>query len=185
MKPLPSNLTLIQTSLTAFEALVHGSGNVCTHRTSSKTASNASFLEVTEGYNTPPSSFSKAQSTGSIFRSMNDTIRDVYSNFSVDNTNNSATQKKRSRSLSPLIPVADMSSDDNDISDLSLVEPTKRPIKPLRRPRHSLLETRSLPNGPLLFGASDRTSATIEEEEDWSNEKVDEDFEQPFEPTFL
>jgi hypothetical protein len=146
-----------------------------------------------EGYNTPPSSFAKVQSTGSIFRSMNDTLQDVYSNMPVDNVDK-ATTKKRSRSLSPLIPPNEgtcMSLDDNDIS---LVEAIKvsRPMKPLRRPRHSLLETSSLPNGSLLFG-SDHTpnhaaTKTINEEDDWSNPKPDdEDFpvDQPFEPMVL
>jgi len=123
---------------------------------------------------------------------MNDIYRDVYSNMPVDNINQSTT-RKRSRSLSPLIPLdADMSSDDNDQSSISLVEAIKpsRPIKPLRRSRHSLLETRSLPNGPLLFGNTDHTSnhtatKTIDEEDDWSNQKADEDFEHPFEPMVL
>ena len=141
-----------------------------------------------EGYNTPPSSFAKAQSTGSIFRSMNDTFQDVYSNMPVDNVDK-ATTKKRSRSLSPLIPPDEgMSLDDNDIS---LVEAVKlsRPMKPLRRLRHSLLETRSLPNAPLLFGNSDHTSnyvttKPINEEDDWSNPKPDDD-DEPFEPMVL
>ena len=147
-----------------------------------------------EGYNTPPSSFAKAQSTGSIFRSMNDTFQDVYSNMPVDNVDK-ATTKKRSRSLSPLAlipPDEGMPLDDNDTSDISLVEAVKlpRPMKPLRRPRHSPLETRSLPNGPLLFGNSDHTSnhimtKPINEEDDWSNPKPDDDFDQPFEPMVL
>lgn len=144
-----------------------------------------------EGYNTPPSSFAKAQSTGSIFRSMNDTFQDVYSNMPVGNVNK-ATTKKRSRSLSPLIsPDEGMSLDDNDTSDKLLVEAVKlsRPMKPLRRPRHSLLETRSLPNGALLFGNSDHTlnhvtTNPINEEEDWSSAKPDDD-DQPFEPMVL
>lgn len=145
-----------------------------------------------EGYNTPPSSFAKAQSTGSIFRSMNDTFQDVYSNMPVNNADK-ATTKKRSRSLSPLIPADEgMSLDDNDTSDISLVEAVKlsRPMKPLRRPRHSLLETCSLPNGPLLFGNSDHTLNHVTtkpiNEDDWSNPKPDDDdFDQPFEPMVL
>jgi hypothetical protein len=125
-----------------------------------------------EGYNTSPSSFAKAQSTGSIFRSMKDTFQDVYSNMPVDNADK-ATTKKRSRSLSPLIPPDEgMALDDNDTSDISLVEGVKlsRPMRPLRRPRHSLSETRSLPNGQLLFGNSDHTpnhvtTKTINEED--------------------
>ena len=142
-----------------------------------------------EGYNTPPSSFAKAQSTGSIFRSMNDTFQDVYSNMPVDNVAKGTT-KKRSRSLSPLIPPDEgMSLDDNDTS-IPLVEAIKpsRPMKPLRKPRRSLLETRSLPNGQLLFGNSDHTVATktINEEDDWSNAKPDDDdIDQPFEPMVL
>ena len=143
-----------------------------------------------EGYNTPPSSFAKAQSTGSIFRSMNDTFQDVYSNMPVGNVNK-ATTKKRSRSLSPLLPPDEgMSLDNNDTSDISLVDAAKlsRPMKPLRRTRHSLLETRSLPNGPSLFGKSDHTlnhdtTKPINEESDWSNTNLDDD--QPFEPMVL
>jgi hypothetical protein len=144
-----------------------------------------------EGYNTPPSSFAKAQSTGSIFRSMNDTFQDVYSNMLVDNVDK-ATTKKRSRSPSPLIPPDEgMTLDDNDTSDILLVEAAVkpvRPMKPLRRSRHTLLETRSLPNGPLLFGNSDHTpnhvtTKTINED-DWSNPKPDDD-DQPFEPMVL
>jgi hypothetical protein len=124
---------------------------------------------------------------------MNDTFQDVYSNMPVDDVDKAAT-KKRSRSLSPLIPPDEgMTLDDNDSSDISLVEPVKlsRPMKPLRRPRHSLLETRSLPNGPLIFGNSDHrdtpnhfTTKTINEEDDWSNPKPDDD-DQPFEPMVL
>lgn len=141
-----------------------------------------------KGYNTTPSSFAKAQSTNSIFRSMNDTLRDVYSGMPVDNTNKSIT-RKRSRSASPLTPPdPNMVLDDNEIS---LTEPIQlsRPIRPLRTSRHSLLETRSLPNGPLLFGNSDHTpdimTKTIDEEDDWSNRKADEDFEKPFEPMVM
>ena len=165
---------------------------MCIHCALSKVISNTSFLGVTEGYNTPPSSFSKAQSTGSIFRSMNDTFQDVYSNMSVGNVYK-ATTKKRSRSLSPSIPPDEsMALDDNDTNDM-LVEAVKlsRPIKPLRvrRPRHSLLETRSLPNGPLLFGNSDHTlnhvtTRPINEEDDWSNIKADDD-DESFEPMVL
>jgi hypothetical protein len=140
-----------------------------------------------EGYKTPPSSFAKAQSTGSIFRSMNDTFQDVYSNMPVGNVDK-ATTKKRSRSLSPLIsPDEGISLDDNDIS-LVEAEKLSRPTKPLRRPRRSLLETRSLPNGPLLFGNSDYTLNHVTtkpiNEDDWSNTKPDDD-DQPFEPMVL
>lgn len=115
---------------------------------------------------------------------MKDTLRDVYSNLPDDNNNKTTTQK-RSRSLSP--PDEDISLDDNDMSDKSLVRPS-RPIKPLRRPRHLLLETRSLPNGSLLFGNSPNhvTTKSIDEEDDWSNQKPDDDdFDQPFEPMVL
>ena len=56
-------------------------------------------LGVTEGYRTPPS-FSKARSTGTIFQSMNDTMREVYSNVptKADATDN-LTSRKRSRSV--------------------------------------------------------------------------------------
>lgn len=138
-----------------------------------------------EGYNTPPSSFAKAQSTGSIFRSMNDTFQDVYSSMPVDSVDK-VTTKKRSRSLSP---DEGMSLDDNDISLVEAVKPP-RPMKPLRRPRHSLKETRSLPNAPFLFGNSDHTlnhvtTKPINEEDDWSNPKPDDDDDEPFEPMVL
>jgi hypothetical protein len=122
---------------------------------------------------------------------MNDTFRDVYSNMPVDNVDKAATKK---RSRSPLIPPDEgMTLDDNDSSDILLVEAVKpsRPMKPLRKPRHSLLETRSLPNGPLIFGNSESdhtpnyvTTKTINEEDDWSNPKPDDD-DQPFEPMVL
>jgi hypothetical protein len=121
---------------------------------------------------------------------MNDTFEDVYSNMPVGNVDK-ATSKKRSRSLSPLIPPDEgMSLDDNDTSDISLDEAAKlsRPIKPLRRPQHSLLETRSLPNGPLLFGNSDHTPNHVTtksiNEDDWSITNLDDD-DQPFEPMVL
>ena len=113
---------------------------------------------------------------------MNDIFQDVYSNMPVDNVDK-ATTKKRSRSLSPLIPSDEgMPLDDNDTSNISLVEALPRPMKPLRRPRNSL--SRSLPNGPLLFGNSDHTPShvttkSINEEDDWSN-PLDE-----FEPMVL
>ena len=119
---------------------------------------------------------------------MNDTFQDVYSNMPVRNIDR-ATTKKRSRSLSPLIsPDEGMSLDDNDTSDIPLVEAVKlsRPTKPLRRPRRSLLETRSLPNGPLLFGNSNYTlnhdTTKPINEDDWSNTPDDD---QPFEPMVL
>ena len=113
---------------------------------------------------------------------MNDAFRDAYSNFPVDDTNKSTT-KKRSRSLSPLIPDVD----DNEMNDIEAIR--SRPIKPLRRPRRPLLETPSLPNGSLFFDNLDHTPDAITtktaEEDDWSNQKADENFEQPFEPMVL
>ncbi|KAF8974765.1 hypothetical protein BDZ97DRAFT_48220 [Flammula alnicola] len=117
---------------------------------------------VTEGYRTTPSSFSKAQSTGSIFRSMNDTMQVVHRNFSSSSLNQ-GTSRKRARSVTEGDQQDSISEDcemqmDNQVESTGTPPPrdipvfiASRKIKPLRSSRRTFLEARSLPNGSLSF----------------------------------
>ncbi|PPQ77745.1 hypothetical protein CVT25_011180 [Psilocybe cyanescens] len=147
---------------------------------------------VLEGYKTSPSTFSKAQSTGSIFRSMNETLQEVYSSrdASANLTNNNQTSRKRARSVSdhdeqtPILEGSEMQAAFEHSA-------TSRPIKPLRTSQRSLHTTRSLPAGEFAFGGHGQSSKiphfrqTVNEEEDWSQETTFQSSEQHFEPMVL
>ncbi|KAF8165357.1 hypothetical protein B0H34DRAFT_793754 [Crassisporium funariophilum] len=149
---------------------------------------------VTEGYISPPSTFARAHTTGSIFCSMNDTLRDVYSNAPVQQMNE-PPKRKRARSINDTEPPSlaqDTMQSDTQISD-NIAYPVatenlrvSRPTKPLRNSQRSMLQTRSLPNGSLSFGSTSRDLAivkpTVQEEDDWSVEASNEPSAQPFEP---
>ncbi|TFK43544.1 hypothetical protein BDQ12DRAFT_675149 [Crucibulum laeve] len=147
---------------------------------------------VTEGYATPPSvhAFSKSKSTGYIFRSANDTLRDVYSTKGVSDMPISA--KKRSRSASTSDHgnenSAHASEDDEELAmqldsrnpDASKVSlflqeqrGAQRPLKPLRRPRKAIMATQSLPSEAFRFSGSSgdqnvTTHTNDAEDDDWS-----------------
>lgn len=157
---------------------------------------------VTEGYRTSPS-FTKAHSTGAIFQSMNDTMREVYSNLkaNADATDN-LPSRKRSRSVTEdderdfFTQDSEMPVDVEQKAGIILPQPGgtlpfTRPTKGLRTSRHSLLETRSLPNGSFSFGrgmdlgSEANKSASINEENDWSAESTFQPSEQGFDPMIL
>ena len=156
--------------------------------------------DVMEGYQTAPSGFSKAQSTGSIFRSMNDTMRDVYTKPLSSNNNQQDKSRKRSRSMEPENPDdnrdCDMTIDEHQpaVTDASSKPGStfSRQIRPLRNTsRRTLLETRSLPANSFSFAESSSSPVnkleTPQEEDDWSQELENSSLsvEQPFEPMVL
>ncbi|CAA7259750.1 unnamed protein product [Cyclocybe aegerita] len=150
---------------------------------------------VNQGYLTAPSSasFTKAQSTGSIFRSMNDTLHDVFANTPSGVLNDQLPSRKRARSHSlteseeredSTVPM-DLREENNSENDQTLNQTSSsRPMKPLRSAPRILLQTHSLPNGALFLGESHRAppgrSKTVEED-DWSHDNSATS-EQPFQP---
>lgn len=142
-------------------------------------ASDAS-LDVTEGYTTHNSSYTKAHSTGNIFRSANDTLRDIFpSGPSV--TALHPSELKRTHTQSEQEYDSDGGAVHDDDTKMHLIIPKydqasmgfNRPIKALRKPRRTMLTTRSLPGDSFGFGNSVETfmggGALKElEEEDWS-----------------
>jgi hypothetical protein len=125
---------------------------------------------------TPPSShsFARHQTTGTIFRSANDTLRDVFTNQTSAATNTHSIPKRNRSTL-------DDETNNNDDLDLDSkhtdgtamdLEGVKlaesRPIKPLRSYRKTVSDS------ALTFGVTSQSrppamAPTIEaEEEDWS-----------------
>ncbi|KJA24665.1 hypothetical protein HYPSUDRAFT_483210, partial [Hypholoma sublateritium FD-334 SS-4] len=146
---------------------------------------------VMEGYRTTPSSFSKAQSTGSIFRSMNDTLRDVYANSSGEISN--AMTRKRARSASVGEPEAITEESEISADALPSQSATSSPleegisnrkIKSLRASSRSYLQTRSLPTGAFAFAGASITQPSLlaMAEDDWSQESCFEPTQLSFEP---
>lgn len=157
----------------------------------SKLTRQTRVLGVMEGYRTTPSSFSKAQSTGSIFRSMNDTLRDVYANSSGGISN--VVTRKRARSASVGEPEAITEefeiSVDAPPSQSATSSPleeniSNRKIKSLRASSRSYLQTRSLPTGTFAFAGAPITQPSLPAtaEDDWSQESCFEPTQLSFEP---
>lgn len=137
---------------------------------------------MTEGYTTHNPSYhdTKAYSTGNIFRSANDTLRDIFpSGLSV--TALPPSELKRTHTQSEQEYDSDGGAVDDDDTEMHPIVPKydstfmgfNRPIKALRKPRRMMLTTRSLPGGSFGFGNSAETftggRALKElEEEDWS-----------------
>lgn len=136
--------------------------------------------DVTEGYATVPS-FSKSHSTGAIFCSANDTIRDIFPSAapraSIETP--AISTRKRTRSCSDHDSDHETAEDDDSMSLYedqrvgTFALPTNvtalgRPMKPLRR-KCMMTVTRSLPSGLMrhLEGNS-ASDATMNHEEDWS-----------------
>ncbi|TFK75922.1 hypothetical protein BDN72DRAFT_356891 [Pluteus cervinus] len=157
---------------------------------------------VTEGYMSPPSSvgrapFEKAATTGHlIFRSANDTLRDVYTRSSP--LANAPSQRKRARSVSE----QERPEGDNTPSELIPTEmppPSEaaevkpalatRNIRPLRKTNSGrvFLQTQSLPAGVFRLGGNTEDGAVVTstavapvaEEDDWSFEGTGESTFQP------
>ncbi|KAF8655257.1 hypothetical protein AX16_003159 [Volvariella volvacea WC 439] len=162
---------------------------------------------VTEGYlSVPPSmagSYGRSASTGHIFRSSNDTLRDIFA--SPDASRDKPTThpvRKRARSFSQSeSQTTDTDDDDairpdstNDASEAEHQTSTRpsglgqssRSFKPLPKSRRGMMVTQSLPAGALRFGERrvDDAIAPVKElpaEEDWSAETSSSSFQ----PTLL
>jgi hypothetical protein len=136
---------------------------------------------VTEGYITPPSSrtFTKAQSTTTIFSSAKDINRDLFGSSRPTPARSVVphANKKRSRSedrgsdTEPDIALADnQPSDENGSQPLGIK--TNRSTKPLRKQR-GMRDTQSLPPGAFHFSRQSLNAETTlapadEADEDWS-----------------
>lgn len=146
----------------------------------------------------PPSLFTKSKSTGLIFRSANDTLRDVYTSVQVF-PESSAPALKRSRPSSDHEEDNDNDNDqmitrlDQGIADQMPIfldlEP-HRNIKPLRKSRKLITETRSLPNGSFSFfdHPNEDPAMLTKSEDDWSEPSLVQTLnsgETPFEPMVL
>ncbi|KAF8913885.1 hypothetical protein CPB84DRAFT_1840669 [Gymnopilus junonius] len=149
---------------------------------------------VLEGYKTTPA-MTKTQSTGAlIFKSMKDTLTDVYSNgnSSMSVTDNSQISRKRSHSVTEQGEYGNASEDCPQNDELGngsrmplVVDSTAfRPVKPLRVSRRSIFETHSVPSGLLENNSLDNTveGFKMDDEEDWSQEKSFQSSERSFEP---
>lgn len=163
------------------------------------------FIDVAQGYTTPVSgrAFTKAKSTGTIFRSANDTLRDIYSDFE-GNCHPSTSQNKRA--YSDTDPVDEMSAvgerlsmdvDDRENNDtVSPLVPggeiSLRPKKPLRQSRSFMSRTISLPASSMILNSRDQSTLLTrdpaqeeEEEEDWTDPTISSALDQKFEPMLL
>lgn len=166
------------------------------------------YVDVTEGYQTgthPSYTLpQKSISSGAIFRSANDTLRDVYS---AQPLTNGSLISRRKRPLSQSESTLDHLGDTEDEESKMLLD-TQRPegeeepanyrdqmckrtdlrqVKPLRRPRRGLTGTQSLPGDIFAFthpqSKGDAVLAQQETEDDWS---MDASSEQPsFSPMTL
>lgn len=134
------------------------------------------------------SPFARSVSTPHIFRSANDTLRDIFAQPIHEEPSTSV--KKRARSVEAERVAAngveteeEPSSGDALPDEEARTETTGpvphppmdgRDIKPLRKPRRGMMVTQSLPNGLLSFGggrAVENPPATVAEsfeEDDWS-----------------
>jgi hypothetical protein len=141
--------------------------------------------DVTEGYTTPP--FSKSYSTGDIFNSANDTLRNIFPPQAASSKTAETvlvSPKKRARpypedydgdyEIEEDYEDAEMAPDGQSVgTSLPLDKPTLgRLMKPLpsrRTPRKGMLTTRSLP-GSSMRQLEDKSisDVTMKEEEDWS-----------------
>ncbi|KAG6919441.1 hypothetical protein DXG01_006324 [Tephrocybe rancida] len=134
---------------------------------------------VTEGYMTVPPSFSKSNSTGTIFQSARDTLREAQGlHLAVHSTD--ASQRKRSRPQDDQGYDSDGAVDEDMERQMELAdqqfergpETSRRPTKALRKPRRAMLQTRSLPGTAFALGnskhANDVIMNKVEEEDDWS-----------------
>lgn len=127
---------------------------------------------VTEGYRTS-SAFQKSYSTGNIFRSASDTLRDIYDAPRITPPVIDSS-KKRARTQSDQDYHSDDGApeEDNPLNkeDIDMFLPADRPVKALRKPKTTMLMARSLPNGSLPVGRGQINSAAMNsvEEEDWS-----------------
>jgi len=129
--------------------------------------------DVTEGYTTAPL-FSKSYSTGYIFRSANDTLRDIFPPAPSGSTETPLiSPRKRERAHSGAAEDVEMALDEEHAGTFSLpsdVTTLGRPMKPLRRtPRNFTTRTQTLPSDTAKNSERKATSdATTKEEKDWS-----------------
>lgn len=135
---------------------------------------------VSQGYRTPPSSFVKAQSTGTIFRSMNDTLRHVQTDLPITSAQHSDPSKKRSHSAESDEPDREQELHCSDQpSPYMQTTFAARPIRPLRS---SKTRAPSLPTGLLSVATPPHMTETkeVHEEEDWSLNMTPESADQQF-----
>lgn len=143
--------------------------------------------DVSQGYRGPPTDFVKAQSTGTIFRSMNDTIRHAHSNLSTPYGQNRDSSKKRSRSVESDEQDGGQEAESGCLahssSNLHATTAATRPTKPLRFSKSKFVRPPSLPTGSSSFADPRHMTETKEvaEEEDWSLNMSSEATEQRFE----
>lgn len=142
------------------------------------------FSDVTEGYRTTPSSFSKCYSTGDIFRSSRDIMRDVYTPDALSAAKSGilhSASQKRTRSQSDdgyesdsVIFEEECMDEATDCAEGLDAMHSARPIKGLRTRPLGVMGTRSLPAGHLGLPVSNLGSdVAMKEEEDWSLNLVD------------
>ncbi|GLB33796.1 hypothetical protein LshimejAT787_0106800 [Lyophyllum shimeji] len=143
---------------------------------------------VMEGYTSPPPSFTKSNSTPTIFCSAHDTLREVYAPSNASSAR-VASERKRARPQGDQGYDSDGGIDEDRDAEMGLVNQESdedgvsiivgpdakslgRPIKALRKPRRAMLATRSLPATSFAFGNNrpnnESTMNTVKEEEDWS-----------------
>jgi hypothetical protein len=138
---------------------------------------------VTEGYATAPSFF-KSYSTGDVFCSANDTLRDIFLPASSGATETLVSPRKRTRSHSDQGYDEDQGiAEDDEDAEMASDEEQRvgrfpmppgtafaRPMKPLRRtPRKGIMITHSLPGGSMRHLEGKATSdEMMDEEKDWS-----------------
>jgi hypothetical protein len=155
-----------------------------------------SFTGVSEGYATHrfspasvqiESSTSINDSSTPIFRSSNDTLHAVYSQFSHSTTLAPSDRKRARDELDESLDGGTMGQDDMEsdvvMQSTSLIAANdlalSRPVKPLRRTPRTFGMTKSLP--PTVFRSSmaeeDQitSSAGLQDEEDWSTAAFSDD----------
>ncbi|KAF9009079.1 hypothetical protein BDQ17DRAFT_1323552 [Cyathus striatus] len=128
---------------------------------------------VLEGYTTAPTrgAFAKAHTTGRLFVSAKDALREVYPQGRSSRSyqpSPSSKNKKRTLSLSLLAPLKSK----RKRSVRGSGDTADRPMKPLRKPRQTVMATRSLPAESSRFSTSsgnmDASMRNSADEEDWS-----------------
>ena len=112
-----------------------------------------------------------------IFRSANDTLRDVLSTFPHRNRTTSSLKRGRANSdteceLEGVMEIND-GDDDGHVSFLASPANGMRQTRPLRRSKRPLMETRSLPAGAMRFRHGDGIVAPSNIDEDWSTGTLD------------
>ncbi|KAF5331519.1 hypothetical protein D9611_007681 [Ephemerocybe angulata] len=136
---------------------------------------------VSQGYITTPHSFTKHNSTGALWRSESDTLRDVFSNPMPVNTNAGPPMNKRDRTM-----VDDAAEDAIDLDATRPLDHVSmdlersqfnahgvRPMKPLRKNRKAVSDSVLTFGGGSLSRPKDMATTFEVDEEDWSVMQAD------------